>query len=259
MLAKLKIQRDLEGILTANADLKSRGDSAAALMANLDGPFTLVVGSGRIDKRYIELMDPSLRTTFLQMLNPLKKKEKYVDLNCTVHHFQIDSGRANYASIIDTNQTTIVGGGLVDLNNERLDISINPIPKKGIRIFGLGKISWSLGEFTRPFKLAGTLGSPSLALDPTQTAITVGKLLGGALLGPAGLAAAFANVSSGDANPCNTVVQAAEKGELKDLIEKEKQESQSVGKTAERILKETTDAVERTGKTIKKLDKDQPK
>jgi hypothetical protein len=256
MLATLKIQRDLKGILAANADLKSRGDSAAALMANLDGPFTLVVGSGRIDKRYIELMNPSLRTTFLQMLNPLKKKEKYVDLNCTVHHFQIDSGRANYASIIDTNQTTIIGGGLVDLNNERLDISINPVPKKGIRIFGLGKISWSLGEFTRPFKLAGTIGSPSLALDPTQTAITVAKLLGGALLGPAGLAAAFANVSSGDDNPCNTVIQAVEKGELKDLIEKEKQESHTMEKTTEKIIKETTEAVESTGKTIKELGKD---
>jgi len=251
---KLKLPRDLEGILAANADLKSRGDSAAALMANLDGRYTLIVGSGRIDKRYIELMDPS--NNFLQMLNPRKKKEKYVDLNCTVHHFQIDSGRANYASIIDTDQTTIIGGGLVDLNNERLDISINPVPKTGIRIFGLGKVTWSLGEFTRPFKLGGTLANPSLAIDPTQTAITVGKLLGGALLGPAGLAAAFANVSSGDENPCNTVIQAVEKGELKDLIEKEKQKSHTVEKTTGKIIKETTEAVESTGKTIKEFGKD---
>jgi uncharacterized protein involved in outer membrane biogenesis len=256
ILEKLKLQRDLEGILDAEGNLKSRGDSTAALMANLDGQFTLIVGSGRIDKRYIELMDPNLRTNFLQMLNPRKRKEKYVDLNCTVHHFQVDSGRANYASIIDTNQTTIFGGGLVDLNNERLDIFINPVPKRGIRIFGLGKVTWSLSEFTRPFKLGGTLANPKIAIDPTQTAIAVGKLLGGALLGPAGLAAAFANVSSGDENPCNTVVQAVEKGELKDLIEKEQQESNMVEKTTGEIIKETTQAIEKTGKTIEELDKD---
>jgi len=256
ILEKLNIQRDLEGILEAQANLKSRGDSPAALMANLDGQFTLIVGSGRIDKRYIELMDPNLQTNFLQMLNPNKKKEKYVDLNCTVHHFQIDSGRANYASIIDTNQTTIFGGGLIDFNTELLDISFNSIPKKGIRIFGLGKVTWGLGEFTRPFKLGGTLANPKIAIDPTQTAITVGKLLGGALLGPAGLAAAFANVSSGSENPCNTVIQAVEKGELKDLIEKKQQESQLVEKTTEKIIKETTEVVESTEKTIKELGKD---
>ena len=258
ILEKLKIQRDLEGILEVQANLKSRGDSPAALMANLDGPFTLIMGSGRIDKRYIEMMDPNLRTNFLQMLNPNKKKERYVDLNCTVHHFQIDDGRVNYASIIDTDQTTIFGGGLVDLNNERLNIFINPVPKKGIRIFGLGKVTWSLSEFTRPFRLGGTLANPKIAIDPTQTAITVGKLLGGALLGPAGLAAAFANVSSGDDNPCNTVIQAVEKGELKDLIDKEKKESRTVEKTTEKIIKETTEALESTGKAIEGFGKDIP-
>ncbi len=76
----------------------------------------------------------------------------------------------------------------------------------------MARISFSLSELTNPFKLGGTLANPSLAIDPTQTAITIGKLVGGLAFGPVGIAVVLADVSMGDKNPCLAAIEAAEKG-----------------------------------------------
>jgi len=61
--------------------------------------------------------------------------------------------------------------------------------------------------------LGGTLAHPSLAVDPTQTAIAFGKGIGGVMLfGPVGIAAVLVGSSSGDENSCMAVIEAAKKG-----------------------------------------------
>ncbi len=88
-----------------------------------------------------------------------------------------------------------------------------PSPKKGVGISGVGKLSLSLAELAKPFKLGGTLANPSLAIDTTQTVITLGKAVGGVtLFGPVGIAAALAGGRSGDKNPCFAAIEAARQG-----------------------------------------------
>jgi len=65
---------------------------------------------------------------------------------------------------------------------------------------------------TEPFKLGGTLANPSLAVDSTQAAITLGKLAGALAFGPVGIAVVLADVSTGDENPCLAAIEAAKKG-----------------------------------------------
>ncbi len=76
----------------------------------------------------------------------------------------------------------------------------------------MARISFSLSKLTNPFKLGGTFAHPSLAVDPTQTAITLGKLAGGLAFGAVGIAVVLADVSVGDENPCLAAIEAAEKG-----------------------------------------------
>jgi len=79
-------------------------------------------------------------------------------------------------------------------------------------IKGLGKVSLSLGELTKPLKLRGTLADPSLAVDPAGTFVAIGKTVGGvALFGPFGLAAALAGGQFGDADPCDAAIEAVRK------------------------------------------------
>jgi hypothetical protein len=101
---------------------------------------------------------------------------------------------------------TVFGDGGLDLRTERLDLGLRPVPKRGIANFSL-----SLGELTQPFRLGGTLAAPSLVVDRTRTAVTVGKAVGGTLLlGPIGAAAALLSTPRGEDNPCLKALAAAE-------------------------------------------------
>lgn len=110
--------------------------------------------------------------------------------------------------LLDTERTTIAGEGTIDLATEKIDIAMDPSPKGGIGFKGLGGLSLSLGELGNPFKLGGTLAAPRVALDSAGTILTLGKILGGfTLAGPFGLAAAFADFSSGEQNPCLKAIE----------------------------------------------------
>jgi hypothetical protein len=89
-----------------------------------------------------------------------------------------------------------------------LNLGIKPTPKKGHGLSGVGSVSFSLKELSRPFRLGGTLAKPSLAIDPGRTALTLGKLAGALALGPVGLGAFFADVSVGKQDPCPLALEA---------------------------------------------------
>ena len=60
--------------------------------------------------------------------------------------------------------------------------------------------------------MQGTLANPSLGIDPTKTALTFGKALGGiALFGPAGLATTFVSGKFGEDHPCTQSLAALDK------------------------------------------------
>ncbi|MEE9543943.1 MAG: hypothetical protein V3V95_09220, partial [Thermodesulfobacteriota bacterium] len=101
------------------------------------------------------------------------------------------------------------GKGLIDLKTEKLDFVINPAPKKL-----LGKLTSSLGELSKPFKLSGTLANPKLGISTTRTVLAIGKLLGStAVLGPAGLATGLVSPSSGKKNLCLSALEEQKKSQ----------------------------------------------
>jgi hypothetical protein len=108
-------------------------------------------------------------------------------------------------------QTKLIGAGEVDLKNETLDLGFNTSPQKGVKVPFWGRIGVSLGALTKPFKVKGTIARPSLVIDASRTAVTLGKLTAGLMLGPAGLAIVFADVTKKGADPCQEAVNAIEK------------------------------------------------
>ncbi|MEJ2483617.1 MAG: hypothetical protein P8049_11035 [Gemmatimonadota bacterium] len=61
--------------------------------------------------------------------------------------------------LVQTEKLTIVGGGTVDLNTERLNIEFNTKPRSGVGI--------SADMFVTPFvSLSGTLADPGVGLNP---------------------------------------------------------------------------------------------
>ena len=214
LLKALGAKQILEGKLDAEIELNGRGRSVAEWMAGLNGRSFVVLGQGRLHNKYLDLLGSDLSESLLRLINPVKKGEDTTALNCFVNGFEIKNGLAVCSALVlDSNQMSVIGGGEIDLKDEKLNLSFHPSPKKGIGVSSTGKVSFSLGELARPFKLGGTLAHPALGVDPKQTLVAIGKAVGGiALFGPAGLLATLASVRSGNKNPCLTAIEAAKKG-----------------------------------------------
>lgn len=222
-LDELGRSQDIQGSLSGRIQLKGPAESTAAFMGGLNGRVAFSVTKGKINNRIIGVVYGDISDTLLNMIRPVRRKDPFIDLNCLVQSFEIRNGQAQHLGLLDTTQTALVTVGTIDLTRERLNVTLRSSPKSGIRFGSLGRIGISLKEFTRPFKLSGTLARPSLAVDTSRTALTIGKLLGGLALGPAGIAAILTDISAGEKNPCLVAMEALEKGgdppDEKELIE----------------------------------------
>lgn len=250
MAKEMQLTDILEGKLDADVDLKGSGGSVAALMGGLNGKVVLVMGKGRLDNKYIDLAGTDLAQGIFRLVNPFEKDKNYTDINCMVLRWDIKDGLAkSTAMVIDTSRMTVIGDGKVNLKSEELDVALDPSPKQGAGVPGVGKVGLSLSELAKPFKLGGTLASPSLAVDPTKAALAIGKSLGGAaLLGPAGIAAALASpTTSGDQNPCLKALEAAKTGVKPSGTPEEKKG------IADKAAEGTKGVVEGAGEKVKKL------
>ena len=225
MLQELGYSRSLEGLLDGRINLSGMGASAAELMGGLNGFVVIKMVDGQASSRYLDLIQKYLGSNALQLLNPFKSEREFAPVNCFVNKIDITDGLADVKLLLDTDQTSILGIGDVNLRTEELNLGIKPTPKKA---FGVG---FSLKELSQPFRLSGTLAQPSLGLDPGRTARTTGKLAGALALGPVGLAAFFGDISAGKRDPCPLALEAvapnfqtAEGGEKGDQVTDKKKE-----------------------------------
>jgi AsmA family protein len=208
VLREMEVKDVSGGRLHGELELSSRGNSVAGWMKNLDGHVMVISDGGRVHNRYIRLLGGNLSEGFFRMLNA-GKDFSHTEIHCLVSRFDVEGGEARgTALVMDTPEMTVVGEGTIDLASEGLNISLKPYPKQGVAGVGV-----SLGELTKPFKLAGTLSEPSLAVDPAQSALVIGKAVGGVVLfGPVGIVAALVGGTKGEGNPCLRAVEAAKKG-----------------------------------------------
>jgi len=207
MLDQLGYPRNIEGNLNAMAELDGSGDSIAALMAGLNGDIRIAAKDGKADSKYLDLLEKYLGSGFMEMINPFKKQRQYTPINCFVDSVKIDNGKADIKLMLDTDQTSILSAGSVNLKTEQLDLGIKPTPKKSALP---ADVSFSLNNLSQPFRLGGTLANPHLTVDPKQTAFVLGKIAGALALGPIGIAAFFADISLGKKNACEVALKKAE-------------------------------------------------
>lgn len=246
MLKDLDITDKLEGNLDVEVDLKSSGSSVAELMSKLNGNISIVMGKGRVFSKYINLLGADLRANVFRLINPVGEKENFTEINCLVSRFDIKDGLADSTALVfDSSLMSVAGEGNINLATEKLNLALKPLPKEGIGTKSIGKISLSLGELAKPFKLGGTLANPSLAIDPLQTAKIIGKAARGmAMFGPIGIATALVSVKAGgDENPCIAAIEAARTG-----VKAPKKKS-----VTEKATEGITDGVKGVGEGIMKL------
>jgi len=234
MLKNLGYEVTADGTLTGTVSLTGSGNSPAGFMGQLNGDIQLSMGEGKLAGQYLILLQKYLGTNVMQLLNPLKSQGAYEKVNCLLVRIDIKDGLANCKLFLDTAQTTLVSLGDIDFKTEKINFGLEPKPK------GAG-IRFSLKGLSQPFRLRGTLVKPYLVLDPEQTALTLGKVAGAILFGPAGIAAMFADLHLGEENPCFAALAEAEKAVKAPTAEgtqkEEKTESPSGDAAAEKEKK----------------------
>ena len=139
-----------------------------------------VVANGYFAAEYLNQMVSDLANT----LATGNTDEKGSKINCIVADFPIKDGLATAKVLfIDTDRKVITGQGTINLADERLNLRLNPSPKKATLI-----------RLATPVNIGGTLAKPTAV--PNKLATLPGALPGIGLLAP------LLPTGSGANHPC---------------------------------------------------------
>lgn len=139
------------GQINGEFDLAGNGNSVDRMLATSNGKVGLVIADGEISKMMME-------TVGLHLWEMLKLKiggDKTVKIRCGVGNFSVKSGVMHAdALVLDTEVTTISGMGSIDLEHEKLDLTINQKTK-----------DTSMVALRSPIYIRGSFAEPDVKLN----------------------------------------------------------------------------------------------
>jgi uncharacterized protein involved in outer membrane biogenesis len=154
------------GQINGEFDLTGTGNSVGRMLATSNGNVGLVVVGGEISKLMMETAGLHL----WEILEIKVKGDRLIKLRCAVADFNVKNGSMQTdALIFDTEVTTIVGTGSIDLGQEQLDLTLNQKTKNTSPL-----------AFRSPIYLRGNFARPDIGVDKGRVAM---RALGAAALG----------------------------------------------------------------------------
>ena len=154
------------GALAGTIELEGRGNSVSRMLGSSTGKVGLFVASGQISQFLMELAALDLWDVAKLAL----RGDEPVKIRCAIADFAVKEGTmvAN-ALVLDTAVVNIVGGGSIDLKQERMELRLQPEPKDE-----------SLASLNSPLYVRGTFSDPEVGPDVSQVAA---KGLGAVVMG----------------------------------------------------------------------------
>jgi hypothetical protein len=174
--------------------LHGTGRTQRELASGLNGSLRAYGGPGQIASAGVDLLFSDFLSELFDALNPKSETSDYTRVDCSVIAADIVDGSVRLEPVIlQTEEFTILSKGNVDLHSEKIDLSFNTKPRKGLGI--------TPGTVINPLiKVGGTLKSPAIELDPA------GAIVGGtAAVATAGLsivAKSFSDRFLSSRDPC---------------------------------------------------------
>ncbi len=151
------LNRNSIGQINGELDLRGNGDSVADMLATSDGKVGLVVAGGEISK----LMMEKIGLHLWEILQLKMSGDRLVKLRCAVADFDVKSGSMRVGALVfDTEVTTVIGTGSIDLAGERLDLTLNPKTK-----------NTSIVSLRSPIYVRGSFANPEVAVDKGAVAM----------------------------------------------------------------------------------------
>jgi len=170
LLAKLfptvVLSKTSMGQVNGDFDLTGKGNSVGRMLASSDGKVGLVIANGEISKMMMERVGLHLWEILVLKVTG----DKLVKLHCGVADFDVKEGAMRAGALIfDTEVTTIVGTGSIDLGQEKLDLTLDQKTK-----------STSPVALRSPIYVRGSFARPEVAVDKGRVAA---RALGALALG----------------------------------------------------------------------------
>ena len=110
------------GQINGDFDLAGTGNSVGRMLATSNGSVAVVVAGGEIS----QLMMEKVGLHLWEILRLNITGDKLVKLRCAVADFDVKQGNMQTRALVfDTEVTTILGTGNIDLGQERIDLTLN--------------------------------------------------------------------------------------------------------------------------------------
>lgn len=153
----VKLNRASIGQINGEFDLAGEGNSVRHMLASSNGKVGLVVADGEISRLMMEKAGLHL----WEMLELKVTGDKLVKLRCGVADFSVKDGTMHVnALVFDTEITTLVGAGSIDLGQEKLNLTFNQKTK-----------STSPVALRSPIYVRGSFAKPGVEVDKGRMAV----------------------------------------------------------------------------------------
>lgn len=144
------------GQINGDFDLAGKGNSVGRMLSNSRGKVELVVAGGKISK----LMMEKIGLHLWEILELKIAGDRLIKLRCAMADFDVKEGVMHAAALIfDTEVTTIIGTGSIDLGQEMLDLTLNQNTK-----------NTSLVALRSPITIRGSFAKPDVKVDKGRVA-----------------------------------------------------------------------------------------
>lgn len=164
------VGQDISTWPAGDFDIKLRGSGRTnrEMASSLNGTVRVSYGSGLMAIAGLEFLMSDFLTELLTTLNPFSTTSEHTELECLVAAAEVTDGQVAVQPVVfRTRQITIFSEGEIDLRTEKIDLSFNSVPRKGLGL--------SASTLINPFiKVGGRLKSPVVELDPANTVVRGG-------------------------------------------------------------------------------------
>jgi AsmA protein len=158
------------GQINGEFDLAGSGSSVGGMLANANGKLGLVVEGGQVSKLMMEKAGLHL----WEILSLNLTGDRLVKLRCAVADFDVTRGVMEaQALVFDTQVTTLIGTGSVDLKQETLNLAFNPKTKNTSPV-----------ALRSPIYIRGSFAQPQVSIDKTRVAARAAGAVALGLLNP---------------------------------------------------------------------------
>jgi hypothetical protein len=180
-------QSPIEGQLESRLQLKGDGNSVQDIFGHSNGVFTAVIPQGAVREAFAQFTGINVARGLGLLVSG---SQKQTTIHCAIAAFAVHQGVAQVQQfVLSTDAVRVDGSGSINLDTEKLDLTLRGHPKK-----------LALFHLYAPIVIDGTFTKPSFGVKP------------GGLLAQAGVAAALGVI----ATPAAAVLAFVDPGLTKD-------------------------------------------